>query len=158
MWKSWETACGSRPHAPGRGRTNQEVTGEVDPRDLHARPSRDLHVDDRQTDGDACATVEHLVQKTVARIVVLFAVTREAELVVEILVERLQRVVLTGHSSQARAGFLTHPIQRREVLAGIERGILDSGDDQGSRRQILPGRIHGAFELAHHLRGPRLQM
>ena len=136
------------------------MAGEVDARDAQPGAPRDLQVDDREADRDAGAPVEHLVQEAVARIVVVLAVPREAQLVVEILVERLQRVVLRWLTARdARAGFRAHPIECREVVAAASsEGYSTRAIASAAGAQILPGRVHGALELARDLRGPRLQV
>ena len=68
---------------------HQEVAGKIDALGAQARTPRDLDVHERQRDGDAGATVEHFVEATVARVVVLFAVAEEAELVEQVAIERV---------------------------------------------------------------------
>ena len=48
----------------------QKVTGEVDAFHLQAGPPRDLHVEERQGDGNAHSPVDHLVEEAVARVIV----------------------------------------------------------------------------------------
>ena len=71
-----------------RAAPQQKVPGEVDAFDVHARPPRDFHVDERQRDRNAGPPIEHLVQEAVARILVLDVVADEPLFVEQVLVER----------------------------------------------------------------------
>ena len=64
------------------------MAGEVDPFEPQAGAAPDLEVDHREADRNAEPAIEHLVQEAVARIVVVIAVAAEAELLVEVGVER----------------------------------------------------------------------
>ena len=72
---------GPPARAPGSGR-------EVHAFETQPGAAADLEVDDGEADRNAEPPVEHLVQEAVARIVVVLAVAAEAELLVEIRVER----------------------------------------------------------------------
>src|SRR5919201_2671406 len=52
---------------------HEEVAGKVDAVDMQPSTPRNLHVDERQRDGNAGAMVEHLVETAVARILVALA-------------------------------------------------------------------------------------
>ena len=83
-------------------RAQQEVAGEVHAVDAQPGPARDLEVDDGEADRDAGAAIEDFVEEAVARIVVALAVAGEALLVVEVFVERADRVLLRARRPTVR--------------------------------------------------------
>src|SRR5262245_51773517 len=64
------------------GRAQQEVSREVDAGDTQTGTARHLEVHDGKGDWNAGSTLHHLVEKAVARVVVMFAVADETLLVV----------------------------------------------------------------------------
>src|SRR5262245_64814203 len=78
----------------GRGLVDpqQEVAWEIDAVDAQAGAARDLEIDDGEADRDPGAPIDHFVEEVVPRIVVMIAVSRETQLVVEVLVEGANRL------------------------------------------------------------------
>src|SRR5690606_13431675 len=71
--------------APLPADPHQEMPRKADALDVDAEPATERHQDDRQGDGDPGATVEHLVEVAVARIVVIVGVALETELAVDVI-------------------------------------------------------------------------
>ena len=93
-----------QPRRRRERRAQEEVSGEVHAGDAQAGAARDLEVDHREADRDAGAAIQHFVQKAVARIVVAIAVSAKPLLVVEVLVERADRILERDLDRQGRSG------------------------------------------------------
>ena len=82
-----------RPALRGRHRVlrspHEKVAREVHAVQPESGAPSDLHVDDGQRDGNAGATVEHLVEAAVARVLVLIAVADEPLVGEQVLIEPL---------------------------------------------------------------------
>ena len=141
------------------GGAQQEMAGEVHARDVDAGAPRDLEVDDSERDGNAGAAIEDFVEEAVARIVVAFAVTGEALLVVEVLVQDGDGV-LAAHAGPRHAPgrLVAHPLERFHVPVGVERGIFDAGNRQRRRRERLARRVHGVLQIVGDLDAARSEM
>ena len=70
-----------------RRESHQKMAREVDAVDVEPGAAGDFHVDDGQRDRNAGAPFDHLVQETVARIVVPLAVSREPFFVEQICIQ-----------------------------------------------------------------------
>ena len=137
----------------------QKVTREVDAGHPQTRPAGHLEVNDGERNGNSGAPFHHLVEETVARIVVVLPVADESLLVVEVLVERTNRVESAGSRARdSHRRVLAHARQTVDVGRRVERGILDARNRQGGGRDVFRAGVHRPLELRDDLRGPRLQM
>ena len=153
-----EGLAGMRRPSEVRRNAKQEVSGEVDALRLQAGAPCHLQVNDRERDGDARAPVQHLVEKAVARIVVVLAVPAEPHLVVEVLVQDPHGILRGVDGVDARRGLCTHLLDRPKVGLGVERRILDSRDRQNGRREVATRPGHRAAQITGHPGGPRTEV
>jgi hypothetical protein len=137
----------------------QKMAGKVDAGHLDPRPARDLEIDDGKRDRDTGAAIEHHVEEAVPGIVVSVAISSESLLVVQVLVEHADGV-LAAHPRPRHAArrLLAHALQRVEVPARIERRVLDPGDRQRCRCELVAGCIDGFLEVGGDLEAPGLKM
>jgi hypothetical protein len=141
------------------GGSKQKMAREVDARHVHPGTPRHLQIDDGEADGNARAAVEHLVQETISRIVVLVPVPGEPLLVVQVLVQELDGVLAAGAcADHARTSFVAHPVDGIEVAPGVERRVLDARDRERGRGEILVRRVHCLLEIGRDLDAARLKM
>ncbi len=139
--------------------THEEVPGKIHPFELHAGAPADLEIHDRQADRNSDPAVEHFVEEAVARIVVVLAVAAEAELFVEIRIQRGDRrarvdPLLPVKPSGRR---FTHPFEPLQVRRTVQRGILDAGNRQRRGRERLAGFVDRAQQIVRDPRQPCLQ-
>ena len=116
--------------ARGSVHPHHEVSGQADALHLEAGAARDFHEDGGQRDRDARATVEHLVEVAVARVVVALRVAAEALL--------LEQVVVEGHDRALGSRFVVEPppqryahlVQPRQVGTDVQIGVLLRSHEQ----------------------------
>ncbi len=66
-----------------------------------AEPSRDLHVNQRQRDGDSCSRGEYFIEIAIAGVVIIARVSVETQLFEEIVIRRGDEVLPRHHAGQA---------------------------------------------------------
>ena len=150
-------------HSARGGTPHEKMSGEVDPDDVQAGATGDLHVNQRERDRDARPAIQHLVEKTVPRVVVLNVVAGEVQLAEQVGVERHHVRVADGIDMRRRfrrdhrrardtiAGFIAERVKLIEVRAGIELRVLDARNHQRRHRQVRVGaerRVRKAFDEA----------
>src|SRR5947209_13672749 len=101
--------------------TNEEVARKPDADCARSDPPRDLHVDDRERDRDAEASIEHLVEHTVLWIVVVLAVASKAALDEDRRPHR-GRDVFAIRAQTLRA--FGESIERAEIALHVDRGVF----------------------------------
>ena len=121
----------------------QEMSGEVHAFETEARAAANLEIDDGQAHRDAEAPVQRFVQETVAGIVVVLAIAAEAELFVEMRIER------RDEDGRRRAGVPLQPPGRRFPSARGVGGeeLLRAPDTR--RRQSTAPTARGFARLIH---------
>ena len=118
---------------PGRT-AQQEMSGKVDALHVQAGPPRDFHVEHRERNRNAGPPIEHLVQKAVARILVVHVVADEAQLLEQVLVER-HHARHTARDRRAAALLQARPTPRPRGRA--PRGRWRPADRDRGRRRAL---------------------
>src|SRR5262249_32977623 len=123
----------------------------------------DFHVEQRQRDRNPGPAIEYLVQKAVARILIMQLVADEVELLEEVVVEGDHASVaigidvrgcLAGHDR--RVGDAPLPlapdrVELVEIRSGVQLRVLDAGNHQCRDREIRVGTESGMAEGANEL-------
>jgi hypothetical protein len=109
------------------------VRRQADALDGQAHAPSDLHRDHRERDRDSESPNQHVVEKAVARVVVLLAVAAEALLLEE---EAPQAVQRAPPPERARAGALGEVVEPGEPGPRVEVGILDAGDREPGPTEV----------------------
>jgi hypothetical protein len=134
----------------------QKMSGKVDPVDAQPGAARHFEVHDREADWNSGAPIEHFVDEAVARIVVAVAVPGESLLVVQVLVERAERVFASA--VDARRGLASHDIEYLHVRSRIQRRVFDPCDGERRAGQLVAWRIHRALQFSGDFPDPCVQM
>src|SRR5205823_1177627 len=80
----------------------EEMAGKADALDIQPAALPHLDVDDAERERDARASIEHLVEEAVARIVVVVVIAAEAQLVEEVRVDPADAALRRGSRRQSR--------------------------------------------------------
>jgi hypothetical protein len=125
------------------------MSREVYAGDSQTGAARDLQIHDGETDGNPNPAVKHLVQKTVARVIVALSISAEPLLFVQIFVERAHCRLnsFSSGSIDTRRRFLTQRIKQAHVRRGIERRILDASDRERGGRQLVSRCVDCTLQL-----------
>ena len=124
----------------------QEVAGKANPMERHPETPPHLQVNSRNGDGDSGPPVEDLIQKAVSRVVVLFGIPPELEVIEEITVQRLnapQGVFITI-MPKSFLNLMGHSIQTVKVGFDIQAWILLLGNQE---RRL--GKVNGLVWFGH---------
>src|ERR1019366_9438362 len=113
----------------------QEMAGHAHAGNREADPPRNLQVNHRERNRDAELAVQHVIEKRVARIVEVFAVTTQALLLEEHLVEQRDGLARRRVLAQASSNLLGYLVETRQVMVRIEFGILHARNRQRRRRE-----------------------
>src|SRR6266536_4281961 len=116
-------------------RSRDEMTRQ--PYAFHGEPETltHFHQHEAQRDRDALSPVEDLVEKAVARVVVVLAVAREALLHEEVLAQAVEAADGIGRAPRA-VHAASEGVESLEIRIHVELGVLPAGDGQRRSRQI----------------------
>jgi hypothetical protein len=138
----------------GAEHAHEEMPRKRDTLRANARAPRDLAVHERERNRDARFPIEHVGEEAVSRVVVVALVPREAERRVEVLRERLRRVVRVQRVEPRVRERRRELVEAREELAHVERRVGVTRDQRRAERDVdgvargerLPSRHDHAFE------------
>ena len=136
---------------------HQEVAREVDPLHRQLQPPSHLQQHHCQGEGNAQPTVQHIVQKRVARIVIVVAVAAQLpdhEEVPDHLGEHHGRRALRAEPVPRLLG---EHVEAHQVAVDRELGVLLRGNQKRGPREVelLLGTLHLTGEFAARRRGGR---
>ena len=94
-----------------------------------------FHQHEAQCDRDALSPVEDLVEKAVARVVVVLTVAREALLHEEVLAQAVEAADGIGRAPRA-VHTASEGVESLEIRIHVELGVLPAGDGERRSRQI----------------------
>jgi hypothetical protein len=109
---------------------HQEVSGEGDAAQIHARATPGADVDEGQRDRNSHAALEHLVEVAVTGIEV-FARSLEAELVEDQAVQAFDALAGVARALEEATGGLAEAIELGADPGHVEAGVLLGGDQDG---------------------------
>jgi hypothetical protein len=97
-----------------------------------ASPARDLHVDERERDGNAEAPFEHAVEEAVPEIVIVRVIAGEALVLEQQAVQRRDACPhgVSGDAVQTHERLLAQPIEQRQERHRVEMSVLEPCDDE----------------------------
>jgi len=107
---------------------HQEMAGKPDAVNWLRQAPPHLQIHDRQRDGDAGTGCQHVVQATVARIVIVRRIAFKPQLREEVLVGRFDVSGAAGAARQALGQFHCVGIQNGDKRRDVQVGMLDAGD------------------------------
>src|SRR3972149_1207154 len=123
----------------------QEVAGKANSMERQPETPSHLQVDGRDGDGNPDPPFKDLIQKAVSRVVVLFGIPPEIEVIEEITVQRLNAHQRTFIMPKPFLNLMGHSIQTVQVGFDIQAWILLLGD-QESRL----GKVNRPFVFGQH--------
>src|SRR3990172_9015350 len=127
----------------------QEVPGKANSMERQPETPSHLQVDGRDGDGNPGPPFKNLIQKAVSRVVILFGIPPELEVIEEITVQRLnapQGVFITI-MPKSFLNLMGHSIQTVQVGFDIHAWILLLGNQE---RRL--GKVNRPFVFGYHRR------
>src|SRR5579863_10505955 len=102
----------------------------------HRQPetARNLHVDQRQRDGDAFFAIEYIIQEAVAWIVVFLLIAGEHLLLEQVRVQSLD--IRQGRSASAEGHFGSHPVKATKLGGHVKIRVLGVFNNERATTEI----------------------
>ena len=115
---------------------DDEMSWHRHTRQRATQPSSNFDVDDGQGDRNSQAAVEHVVEITIAWIVVDIAIAAKAQRAKKMIVEKTHLLDRCRGGIKTRTQLLRHLVQHAEVVRNVQVGVLVRGDNQRRTRKI----------------------
>lgn len=131
------------------------MAGQPDAENRPRQAARDLQIHRRQANGDAGASGEHMIQATVARIVVIVRISLKSELAEKVFVGACYVIGAAGAFAQSPGQLDGIGIQNSKEWFDHKFGIFDAREFQrgavqadfpSAARQQVQHRLHGKLK------------
>ena len=133
VFRRQELAGVKRIHVEGLGMgavAHDEVPGQADAVDRQTGAAAHVDIDDGEGNRDADLALQHLVQKAVARVVVVPAVAAQAVFLEETGIEAGNDAMRLELHAQAARNRFRHAVEALQAVIDIQIGIRFQGDEK----------------------------
>src|SRR5262245_11492190 len=115
---------------------DDKVAGQSDSQDLQFDPPRDLDKENRERYRDSCPAVNHVIEKTVARVEIFLDIAAEPQFAEEQVAQEKYSREGVGVKTTAQSGHFGEGIDLIEILLDVETRVFLSRDEQSRSIQF----------------------